>query len=269
MKKAKTIGMMILYIIIFILAEIIGTILTLIYKMKTNLDFIDELYNTLMTLDVNNPDSYANYLKLCYQLVPMTLLITGIIILIPFSIYCYHKKIQVIQKIPIKQIFFLICIGISLNVIVSLIIELLPQNLIDNYSANVNYIEELPPFALLVTAGIIAPLIEEIIFRFFMVNKLKKKPVIAVIIPALMFGIAHGNIVQGTYAFLLGTLFGYIYLKTGNLLYTIILHASINSSSILFTIIPEIVSYIGIIFSIIISLYCVLRYVNYSHLRKS
>ena len=53
MKKAKTIGMMILYIIIFILAEIIGTILTLIYKMKTNPDFIDELYNTLMTLDVN------------------------------------------------------------------------------------------------------------------------------------------------------------------------------------------------------------------------
>ena len=40
----------------------------------------------------------------------------------------------------------------------------------------------------------------------------------------LMFGLFHGNLNQFVYAFVLGLCFGFIYVKTGNIRYTIGLH---------------------------------------------
>lgn len=57
---------------------------------------------------------------------------------------------------------------------------------------------------------------------------------LAIILPALFFGIAHWNLVQSTYAFLIGVLLDIIYFETRNLTNTFIIHATINSSSIIF-----------------------------------
>ena len=51
---------------------------------------------------------------------------------------------------------------------------------------------------------------------------------LAVITSALMFGLFHGNLSQLFYAFALGLVFGYVYLKTGKLRYSIGLHMLIN-----------------------------------------
>ena len=53
-----------------------------------------------------------------------------------------------------------------------------------------------------------------------------------------MFGIAHMNPIQSTYAFLLGLILGYLYYKTGNLLNSILLHITINSTSVLYEYAP-------------------------------
>ena len=45
---------------------------------------------------------------------------------------------------------------------------------------------------------------------------------------ALMFGLFHGNLTQLIYAFALGLVFGYVYLKSGKLRYSIGLHMLIN-----------------------------------------
>lgn len=77
--------------------------------------------------------------------------------------------------------------------------------------------------------GIAFPILEELLFRKVLCNKLlplgEKK---AVIISAAIFGFIHGNFYQFAYAFLLGLVFGYIYVKTGKLIYTIIFHCIIN-----------------------------------------
>ena len=77
--------------------------------------------------------------------------------------------------------------------------------------------------------GIAFPILEEILFRKVLCNKLlplgEKK---AIIISAVIFGFIHGNFYQFAYAFLLGLVFGYIYVKTGKLIYTIIFHCIIN-----------------------------------------
>lgn len=44
----------------------------------------------------------------------------------------------------------------------------------------------------------------------------------------LMFGLFHGNLNQFVYAFVLGLCFGFIYVKTGNIRYTIGLHMLVN-----------------------------------------
>ncbi|MCR5005246.1 MAG: CPBP family intramembrane metalloprotease [Clostridiales bacterium] len=76
---------------------------------------------------------------------------------------------------------------------------------------------------------ILAPLLEEFLFRRQIIDRIRvygeKR---AVFISAVMFGLFHGNFSQMFYAFLLGLVFGYVYLRTGKLRYSIILHMLIN-----------------------------------------
>lgn len=51
---------------------------------------------------------------------------------------------------------------------------------------------------------------------------------VAVLFSGLMFGLFHGNLNQFVYAFVLGLCFGFIYVKTGNIRYTIGLHMLVN-----------------------------------------
>lgn len=78
---------------------------------------------------------------------------------------------------------------------------------------------------------ILAPISEELVFRgitFRLARNFTKHFWIANFIQALMFGIAHGNIVQGTYAFLLGLLLGYIYKAYNNIVVPMICHLIFN-----------------------------------------
>ena len=53
----------------------------------------------------------------------------------------------------------------------------------------------------------------------------------ALLISALLFGLFHLNMVQAPYAFLLGLWFGYLVLRTGSLRISMVLHACINLSA--------------------------------------
>lgn len=80
--------------------------------------------------------------------------------------------------------------------------------------------------------GLCSPIAEELVFRGIIYNRSKRyySNLISGVISALFFGFYHGNIVQGTYGFLAGFLFAYIYEKSGSLLYAIMLHSIINLS---------------------------------------
>ena len=76
---------------------------------------------------------------------------------------------------------------------------------------------------------ILAPIIEEYIFRKQLIDRMNiYGGGLAVVTSALMFGLFHGNLSQLFYAFALGLVFGYVYLKTGRLRYSIGLHMLIN-----------------------------------------
>ena len=81
---------------------------------------------------------------------------------------------------------------------------------------------------------IIAPVMEELIFRKMLIDRIRVYGEgTAILVSGLMFGLFHGNLFQFFYAFGLGCLFAYIYLRTGRVRYTMILHAIINGFGVL------------------------------------
>lgn len=77
--------------------------------------------------------------------------------------------------------------------------------------------------------GILAPIVEEIIFRKLLIDNMSKYGIVAsVTISAFLFGLFHGNLAQFFYAWALGIVFGFVYVYTGKIIYTILLHMSVN-----------------------------------------
>ena len=76
---------------------------------------------------------------------------------------------------------------------------------------------------------ILAPVLEELVFRKELLDRTRRYGErAAAMLSAVTFGLLHMNLYQFFYAFALGLVFAYIYLRTGRLRYTAILHAIIN-----------------------------------------
>lgn len=70
---------------------------------------------------------------------------------------------------------------------------------------------------------------EELLFRGVTLSSLKEKgAVAAVLLSAALFSLSHGNIVQLVHQFLLGVILAYLTLKTGNIIYAMIIHFTNN-----------------------------------------
>lgn len=85
-------------------------------------------------------------------------------------------------------------------------------------------------FVLVLYSVIIAPISEELIFRgVTMKYAAKAMPFfLANIFQAFLFGLFHGNVVQGTYAFVVGLFCGYVCFKGGSIYLSILFHMMFN-----------------------------------------
>ncbi|WP_205410172.1 CPBP family intramembrane glutamic endopeptidase [Acetivibrio cellulolyticus] len=83
--------------------------------------------------------------------------------------------------------------------------------------------------------GILAPIMEEIIFRGFILNELRKimPAAAAIIVQAVLFGVIHFNIVQSSYAFVTGVVLGIVFVATKSLFAPIIIHLSFNTLNVI------------------------------------
>lgn len=82
-----------------------------------------------------------------------------------------------------------------------------------------------------------APIVEELLFRKFLIDRIAAYgDGVAVVISGLLFGLAHGNFSQFFYAFGIGALWAYVYVKTGNVGYTIAFHMLFNLIGGVFTV---------------------------------
>ncbi len=76
---------------------------------------------------------------------------------------------------------------------------------------------------------ILAPVLEELVFRKTIIDRLGKYgEKTAIIYSALAFGLFHMNLYQFFYAFAFGLIWGYIYVRTHKIQYTMCMHILIN-----------------------------------------
>ena len=124
-------------------------------------------------------------------------------------------------------VYFLIYAGNLLGRVATTIISAIFGNNMSNVvSTLITASDVLPNFVVLV---LLAPIAEELFFRKLLIGRLSQYGErVAVITSGLIFGLVHGNLTQFFYAFALGLALGYIYIKTGKLTYTILLHAAVN-----------------------------------------
>lgn len=92
-----------------------------------------------------------------------------------------------------------------------------------------NVIGEIDVLPTILIAGIASPIVEELVFRKVLLERLRKYgDVVAILVSGLCFGLYHGNIAQFLYASALGFIFAYVVVRTGRIHYTIALHICIN-----------------------------------------
>ena len=81
-----------------------------------------------------------------------------------------------------------------------------------------------------------APLLEEVLMRGLVYGRLKEalgEPRKAIVISGLMFGMFHGNVVQGIYAFAVGLFFAQVYEAGKTLFLPVLAHMAVNAVSLL------------------------------------
>ncbi|MDD4295605.1 MAG: CPBP family intramembrane metalloprotease [Ruminiclostridium sp.] len=90
-------------------------------------------------------------------------------------------------------------------------------------------------FLEILLTGILVPIIEEIMYRGLVFDQLRKNlPLsLALIIQALIFGVIHLNMVQGTYAFMIGLLLGIALIRSRSIILPIAIHMGTNLSGVL------------------------------------
>ena len=92
------------------------------------------------------------------------------------------------------------------------------------------------PLSNLILIVIIAPIAEELMCRKLIIDRLLPySEALAVLTGGIFFGLLHGNFYQFFYAVFLGLLFSYVYVKTGNILHTILMHMIINFTGSIIT----------------------------------
>lgn len=163
--------------------------------------------------------------------------LTNYILILPVFVYLMRKIDS--TRIPeegvgIKR--FITYMGISMVLMwVGSIIGIILTTILGNTVTNeiVNPIEKLIQnssiYINLLVISILAPIFEEIFFRKLLIDRtIKYGAKLSILLSALLFALFHGNLSQFFYAFLLGGFFAYIYIKTGKIIYTIILHLIVN-----------------------------------------
>ncbi len=174
-----------------------------------------------------------------------TILITYLMIIFTVDLVSFPLIFLLTLKMPKAQIEkkrlgfgkFLLCVLIMYGLIfVGALIGLVFHGVLtipfnNNESSKlVNLLINSNSFVRILIVGVIAPIFEELIFRKVLIDHVAPKgELVAILASGIMFGLFHGNFQQCFFACFIGFLFAYIYLKTGRVIYTILLHMTLNT----------------------------------------
>lgn len=138
-------------------------------------------------------------------------------------------------KPSVSTVALCFIMGISLNFSTTFIMSFLPKSLLESYSEASSGLGEGSLVWYILAAVIMAPVLEELIFRAMMVSRLSTATgnMLAILLSSAVFGAVHGHIVWSTYAFLLGLLLGVIFVRSRSVVAGIATHLGFNLVSLI------------------------------------
>lgn len=154
------------------------------------------------------------------------------------AVICTIKSAEIDLKMkyePVLQLLIVAVMAYSASALFNILLGMIPWN---ELFANPVAPEEstffgIPWWARILCYEIVAPISEELVFRQVIYKRLRGiSPVwVAVMISALLFGLYHGNLVQGIYAFIMGCLLALVYEWTGSFVAPVLFHMIANHLS--------------------------------------
>ncbi|WP_075680188.1 CPBP family intramembrane glutamic endopeptidase [Roseburia sp. 831b] len=174
--------------------------------------------------------------KILEQSMTMTL-ISGILALLTYWIVFLIRKKKFAQevklrKIPAKGILAVLLMGITFNIVISTLLATIPfpDAWMETYQQNSSVLTGGNEIISFLATVFMAPVLEEIVFRGLIYDRLKKgmPAVVAAIISSLAFGLMHGTIIWMMYAFVLGVVLVIVFERFHSLLANMFLHFGFN-----------------------------------------
>lgn len=180
----------------------------------------------------------------------------------------------VIPPIPLRFrgcLLIVVLLGIGICISVNNMISLTPLPELSPGFLEVGETLYSPPFLIQILGpGLLIPAAEEMIFRGLMFAPLRDRMPFwtAALISAVLFGLYHGNLLQGVYAFLLGLVLAWLYERFQTLAAPWVFHAAANVTSIVIVntglqILTEeteiFVFYTALGLAVVLSLFCLVR----------
>lgn len=172
-------------------------------------------------------------------------LVSGLItIAVVLAVYLFRRKplgeALWLRRVDGRTLWTGATLAPGLFLVVSLALAVLPEEWTESYNEAASSISTASLVGFLAVVAV-APVVEELIFRGLMVNRLSRVMPgwLAVVLAAAVFGACHGHPVWFGYAFVLGCVFGFIDLRAGSIWPSILGHMVFNSFSQILNLLPQ------------------------------
>lgn len=239
----KSIGKAALYFLVYFLMQAaVSGVYSVMITTKLTVEMmgadgsIDMELLTAKVMDVVMPQAMT--LTLISSI--LTLLILGLVFLIRKKNFLEETSIR---SMPVSGIVPVALAAVGFNIVVSKLLQIIPfpESWIESYQQNSSMIGAGNIAVAWIATVIVAPILEEIVFRGLIYTRLKKgmAAVAAAVIASLLFALSHGTIVWGIYTFLLSMILIWTFERFQSLTANICFHFFFNLTGMVLSSIEE------------------------------
>ena len=136
------------------------------------------------------------------------------------------------KKRIIPFLIALILTAYALTVVFNYLFTLIPWHVFGskNIYQNNESFYSIPLYLRLISYVLIGPFAEEVLFRIVLFSRLRKiiPFIVAALLSSLLFGLYHGNLMQGLYALIMGTAICLFMEEGGSVIYAYLFHVAAN-----------------------------------------
>lgn len=223
-------------------AAVLGYMFVSAFAAAFQMAFSGGAMDTVAIMDEVMSSLMANLMNLTF----VSQILNLIVFVIWYRLLGNKKFVNPVKVIKLPNVGVIALLGVGLqlltNIALSLVSVFVPET-IEEYIEMMEMagLGEVNLVTVLATV-IMAPLVEELMFRgvtLQLANRAGLPFILGNIIQAVLFGVYHGNLVQGVYAGILGLVLGYVAHRYRSLWASILLHLVFNLSSIIISLFAE------------------------------